>query len=411
MIPALARFAEALRDEGVGVSPAELLDAASAAGLVGIEDRRRFRAALRATLAKSARAAEVFDATFDRFFAPPPRTPGSKKGRERGAGRGGDRPGRAPEGAPGRRGKPDEDSERGRKPEARARRHSLDPRSRSRGPKRDSEQLIARPLRIPTTSEDERRLAGLLPGILETLRLREGRRMRRGRRGRLNVRGVFRENLASGGVPFVLPFRRPKPARARVVLLVDVSWSVARAAGYFLWMASSCLSLGRATRVLAFVDRPVEITEPLARWVSGRAVAAPPAPRGRHRRPGEGIAPHGVSFADFLDGLPDLNLQAGSDYGRAFHSLLTGRLRPTGSDTILVVLGDGRTNRFEPLAWALGDLARRCRAVLWLVPEPEGRWGTGDSALSEYLPWVDVVVEASDLAGLSRGLAALLRRL
>ena len=109
--------------------------------------------------------------------------------------------------------------------------------------------------------------------------------------------------------------------------------------------------------------------------------------------------------------LAGLNLDASSDYGTALHALATSRLRPRGKDTVLVVLGDGRTNRFDPLPWALDDLARGCRAVIWLASEPRARWGTADSALPGYLPSVDLVVEATDLAGLARGLGELIRRL
>ena len=52
MIQALARFAEHLRREGIHTSPAELLDATRAVEVIGLEDRRRFRSALCATLAK-----------------------------------------------------------------------------------------------------------------------------------------------------------------------------------------------------------------------------------------------------------------------------------------------------------------------------------------------------------------------
>jgi len=118
-----------------------------------------------------------------------------------------------------------------------------------------------------------------------------------------------------------------------------------------------------------------------------------------------------VSFSSLLETVPGLNLDAPSDYGRALHALYASHARPAGRDTILVVLGDGRTNRFDPLPWALDEIARGCRAVIWLVPEPRARWGTADSALDRYLPSVDVVVEASDLVGLSRGIAELARRL
>ena len=60
---------------------------------------------------------------------------------------------------------------------------------------------------------------------------------------------------------------------------------------------------------------------------------------------------------------------------------------------------------------AFAEIAGSCGAVLWLVPEPRGRWGTGDSALADYLPYADTVVEAADLDGLARGVRELLHRL
>jgi hypothetical protein len=264
------------------------------------------------------------------------------------------------------------------------------------------------------STDEERRLAREVPRLVQEIRLGAGRRLARAKRGRLWTRRLFRENLSRGGVPFVLPFRRARPRRPRVVLLVDVSHSTARAAGYFLAMATEFVKAGRQARVLAFVDRPVDATRAVARWARGRpaaqgAVALKTALRGRRR--GEGIESGGRSFADLIESLPGLNLGALSDYGRTLHALLKSHLRPSGRDTVLVVLGDARTNRFEPLPWALEEISRRCRAVLWLVPEPRSRWGTADSALADYLPYADAVVEARDLAGLARGVAELVRRL
>jgi hypothetical protein len=119
----------------------------------------------------------------------------------------------------------------------------------------------------------------------------------------------------------------------------------------------------------------------------------------------------GVSFAALVGSLAGLNLDAASDYGRTFHALARSRLRPGGRTTALVVLGDGRTNRFDPQAWAFEEIASRCGAVLWLVPEPVESWETGDSALGAYLVHADVAVEARDVAGLARGVAELVRRL
>lgn len=411
MIPALAGFAGALRAEGLSVSPGELLDAARAIEAAGPEDRGRFRAALAATLAKDRRSREVFERVFDRFFLPPARAPREGKGERGGAGRGGERKtrlGEAPAGKPSprkerdetdrrRRGRRDDEERRDEVASAlraiRERRGKREGKLRRAPEPRPGEKDLVRTITARPDPGEDAALALLVPRVVETLRLTTARRLRRSRRGRLAIREVFRESLARGGVPFVLPRKRPRTRPTKVVLLVDVSWSTARLAGYFLEIATAFLEPGRKARVVAFVDRPVDATAEVVRLR-------------RRRRAGSR-----EGFGDLLRSLPGVNPSAPSDYGRALHALATSRLRPGGRDTVLVVLGDARTNRFDPLPWALEDLARACRAVLWLVAEPESRWGTADSALAAYLPHVDVVVEAKDLSGLARGVRELLHRL
>ena len=410
MLPALARFVALLREGGVRASPGEVLDAARALQAVGIEERARVKAALAAALVKTHPQREVFERAFETFFAPPARS-GEGKKEKAGGGAGGGRPtarGRAEEP---RERRPSTRPERSRDQTreatvrqllqaARAQdrkragrlREAPGKERRRQGPATEARRFD---LTRPTSTEEERALAREVPRLIEELRRKPSRRLRRASRGQVYVRGVFRENLARGGVPFLLPVRRPQQRKPRVVLLVDVSWSSARATAYFLWMAAAFLRLGRRARVLLFVDRPVDATAEVARWAA-RAGRGPSAER---------------SFTELLKRLPGLNPQAPSDYGRALHALLAGRERPRGRDTLLVVLGDARTNRYPPLPFALEELRRGCQAVLWLVPEPESRWGTADSALPEYLPHLDVVVPATDLEGLAEGLHALLRRL
>jgi uncharacterized protein with von Willebrand factor type A (vWA) domain len=434
MIPAVARFVEGLRRAGVAASPAEVLDATRAIDRIGVEDRQRFRTALKATLVKTHEHVAVFDRLFDEFFATPARARRRRRRDKPGGGHGVSRRA-APEGAP--RSVPDSPrrphrreprtDDRPRAPHESVRKalraatpgkpgrtgrlrravlDDLEPSDR-RGPAGPISPLH-RDLTRPMATEQERALAAIVPRLLDTIRLRISRRARRARRGRVWTRRIFRENLSREGVPFVLPRRRPKTRRSRIVLLVDVSFSAARSTGYFLWMASSFLQLGRHARVLAFVDRPVEITRELGAWIRGRAPTA--EAKGGRRHPGRGIRPSRSGFDELLFSIPGLNLLAPSDYGRTFDSLRRSRLRPAGRDTVLVVLGDARTNRLDPLPWALEEIARRCRYVLWLVPEARERWGTGDSELAGYLPFVDTVVEARDLSGIARGLEELLRR-
>jgi uncharacterized protein len=64
----LLGFAEELRDEGLAIGTAELLDAFAALGEVPWTDREDVREALAATLAKSQEDRRVFELVFERFF-------------------------------------------------------------------------------------------------------------------------------------------------------------------------------------------------------------------------------------------------------------------------------------------------------------------------------------------------------
>ena len=423
MIHGLQRFVAELRDAGIRASTAEWLDALRAIEVLGIEDREQVRAALAATLVKRAAQRPRYDALFDRFFAPPGRAPRKGRGHSRRAARGEGRSGEQTEGssaAPPRSGAaaplrarsqaaPPRDV---RRPDGKLLTALRALREGERTRRGRLRQVIAAPVAAP-----DKPIAGSAPlrpprrsprttrsaadsvdaatarevrRAVERLRLRTARRRRRAASGRPFLRRLFRESLHTGGVPFRLPRARRRRRRARLTLLVDVSWSAARASGLFLEMAGEFVRFERDARVLCFVDRPVDATRQVAQWSLEK-----------HREP----------FARLVDRLGGLDPHAPSDYGRTFHALLSATARPRGRGALLVVLGDGRTNRFDPLGWAFDELAAGCGGVLWLVPEPLALWGTGDSALDEYLRYVDVAVEARDVAGLARGVAELLRRI
>ncbi len=409
MIRGLRGFVETLRAAGVRVSPAEWIDSVVAAQRMGLGDRDRLRCALRATLVKHAEQRTAFDEAFARFFVAP-RVRGRKPRRARPTGAGS---------ISGRRGSEPEprQSDGGRAPrQPRAVAGALKRRvdalrlgvvgreGRLRhvvrsDPRRDGPAQQAgtrhpgvarlRDLRRELEADEERALACAVQRLVSRIRLRQARRLRRTRRGHPDLRRLFRHSQRTGGVPFTVPRRRRRDAGPRVALLVDVSWSTARAAGLFLALAGEFVRLGRQARVILFVDRAVDATEQIERWLA------------RADRP----------FPNLLTTLEGLSLSAPSDYGRVFHQLLGWPGRPRGRGAVLLVLGDGRCNRLATLPWAFEELTAACGAVIWLVPEPVALWGTGDSALGQYLPYVDTAVEADDLRGLARGVERLLRRL
>jgi uncharacterized protein with von Willebrand factor type A (vWA) domain len=276
---------------------------------------------------------------------------------------------------------------------------------------------------------EEETLAREIPGMIEQIRLARGRRFGEGPRGRIWIKKTLREALAHGGVPFKIFMKERRPRQPRIILMVDVSFSVARASGFFLLLCAGFTQRFSRMRTYFFVDRLVDATEPVRRWASRAGVpgrtglvsgdrstgAGAPGLQGKAHNstlPGAGIAgASGVSFQDLVNSQEKLNASAPSDYGRAFYHASETIARVCGRDSVLVILGDARANRLEPLPWAFEEMAAACKKVIWLNPEPRALWDTGDSVMSSYSPACDVVCEASDLEGLKRGLKELLRSL
>jgi uncharacterized protein with von Willebrand factor type A (vWA) domain len=169
-----------------------------------------------------------------------------------------------------------------------------------------------------------------------------------------------------------------------LLLLVDVSHSVARAAAAFLALSTNLARTFRRVRVFLFVDRAADVTRDLPRLahIEGRTDA----------------------LDRVIAAYPDLNPTALSDYGRVLYQVLESEKRRVRKDTVLLILGDARSNWFDPCEWVLESLASRIHRTVWLVPEPIERWDEGDSVVSRYAPHCDAVCEAADLEGLRHSL-------
>ena len=115
------------------------------------------------------------------------------------------------------------------------------------------------------------------------------------------------------------------------------------------------------------------------------------------------------SEADFEQGhlvmTPALDLYARSDFGRVLGELWQRRTGLLTRSTIVVIMGDGRNNRLPARADVIREIARACRAVVWLNPEDPARWGTGDSAMNQYARHVTGLIAAQTLRELERALA------
>ncbi|MEK6222683.1 MAG: VWA domain-containing protein, partial [Chloroflexota bacterium] len=69
--------------------------------------------------------------------------------------------------------------------------------------------------------------------------------------------------------------------------------------------------------------------------------------------------------------------------------------------TSLIIVGDGRNNYKDPQVEIFKKMARRSLRTIWINPEAEYLWGTGDSDMHKYAPYCDDILKAGTLKELS----------
>ncbi|MGY1815502.1 VWA domain-containing protein [Blastococcus sp. SYSU D00820] len=211
---------------------------------------------------------------------------------------------------------------------------------------------------------------------------RLGRRRRRGS-GHLDMRRTIRSSMASGGVPLAPVLRRRRPTRPELVVLCDVSGSVAQFAPFTLALLHALQDEFQRVRSWVFIDGIVEIS---------------------------GLLEESNGMLDARQLLGRRGLVEGdgrSDYAGALRSFLERWPSAIGPRTTLLLVGDARSHDRSPALAELAELHRRCRHLYWFNPEPAAEWDTGDSLAGDYAAHADLMREVSTLRQLGDAVAAL----
>jgi hypothetical protein len=69
--------------------------------------------------------------------------------------------------------------------------------------------------------------------------------------------------------------------------------------------------------------------------------------------------------------------------------------------TTVIIIGDGRSNYGNPEEGIVAEIRDRCRRLIWLNPESEAFWYTGDSEMRTYMPLCNEVRPCQNLNQLS----------
>ncbi|MBF4163532.1 vWA domain-containing protein [Nocardioides acrostichi] len=196
-------------------------------------------------------------------------------------------------------------------------------------------------------------------------------------RGPLDFRRTVRASVSTGGVPLTTHHKPKRPHRNELVVLCDVSGSVANFAQFTLMLVFALRESFQRVRAFTFIDHVHEVTH--------------------HFRPG-------ADLVDVMTELAASTAQAAlwgrTNYGRAIEKFAEEHRDALGPKTALLVLGDARSNYSDLALDTLREVAEECRHAWWLNPEHRRHWDTGDSAATRYGEVVPMV-ECRNLTQLS----------
>lgn len=216
-----------------------------------------------------------------------------------------------------------------------------------------------------------RRLALLTPS-------RPSRRYRRSREGeRFDLRRTLRRSLRTEGEPFHRAWKKRQTRQRPLVLILDVSGSMAPYSRPLVEFAHAAANAGRRVEVFCFGTRLTRITRAL-----------------KTRDPQQALESVGARVSDW---------EGGTRIGDSLKELLdrwSGRTALRGS--VVVLCSDG-LERGDPvvLAAQMTRLSRLAHRVLWLNPlKGSPRYEPLARGMAASLPYVDVFLPGHNLESL-----------
>ena len=248
----------------------------------------------------------------------------------------------------------------------------------------ETEQLRERLLKSARLANVDRhhleRMRVLVRKMAKRLATRYARTRRRRLRGQLDVRRTLRRNMGWGGVPFLTEWKQKRIEKARVMVLCDVSGSVAWVSQFLLMFLYELTEVLSDIRSFAYSGSLTEVSDIVENQPFDEAITR---------------IMTSIGFGS-------------SNYGNALDDFEQGWMKDVTNKTTVIILGDARGNGTDPRSDILERVSSRSRRVIWLNPEFRSSWGTGDSDMYRYAPYCNLVRVCSTLNDLERVITDLL---
>ena len=207
------------------------------------------------------------------------------------------------------------------------------------------------------------------------------KKKKRENRGQLDFRKTLRRNAAYDGVLFETFWKSKFVDKPRLMVMCDISGSVQAYARFLLLFVYSLNDVMTRIDSYVFTGNLIKVNDIFDEFPVEQAI----------------------------DIIMDKFGMGGSDYGTTLLDLEDQCMDDIDNKTTVLILGDARNNFLEPRSEVMQLLHQRAKRVIWLNPEPENFWKTGDSVMYKYRPYCHLASTCNTLEHLERMLDNLLK--
>jgi uncharacterized protein with von Willebrand factor type A (vWA) domain len=226
--------------------------------------------------------------------------------------------------------------------------------------------------------DEMRKMERLIERLAKQMKKRISRRYQyQANKGKIDLRRTIRKSLRYGGTPLELCKKRLKPQTPKLIIIVDVSRSMAMYSFLFLRFARGLINVFKDVQAYAYNTQLLPITNALKQTDLMRV-------------------------RNSLTMMSD-DWSGGTKIGESLHKLNQQYGQSVNKRSLVMIVSDGLdAGPSEALTGEMQILKRRCRKIVWLNPllghngyEPIA------AGMAAALPFVDLFAPANNLESLA----------
>ncbi|WP_088185818.1 VWA domain-containing protein [Desulfosporosinus sp. FKA] len=182
------------------------------------------------------------------------------------------------------------------------------------------------------------------------------------RRGLIDIARIVRQSVQCNGLIFKLSFHQRVPRAPELIVLCDVSNSMAPFVEFLIFLISCFKRRYRKIKVCFFIETVWDVSDFI--WDE--------------------------DFEDIRQKITSWGHKISlgfSDYGAAFKELAENYLVNVSARGTIVILGDGKNNYRSPQKEYIAQISERVKQIFWLNPLNVEEWNDPDNIMKHYQPF------------------------